>query len=82
MPQLINFTDLCSEYREKVNITVNEDNDTIHYILKKTYFFNQKDSGCRSEDDVVSILNAGLVVRICKIYLKKILLLFLFYSQL
>lgn len=53
---------IVSEYREKINININDEEDTIEYTLKKTYFFNQKESGCRTEDDVVVMLNAGLVV--------------------
>lgn len=51
-----------SEFQEKVDVTVNEEADTITYYLKKVFTFNSELSGCRSEDDDVVILNPGMVV--------------------
>lgn len=51
-----------SEFQEKVDVTVNEEADTITYYLRKVFTFNAELSGCRSEDDDVVILNPGMVV--------------------
>nr|XP_015835004.1 PREDICTED: sensory neuron membrane protein 2-like [Tribolium castaneum] len=51
------------EFREREVLAVSEDNDTVRYNQKKTYFFNREDSGCRTEEDVVTIINTAAVVR-------------------
>lgn len=53
---------IFSEFQEKVDVTVNEEADTITYYLRKVFTFNAELSGCRSEDDDVIILNPGMVV--------------------
>ncbi|GLV35653.1 Sensory neuron membrane protein 1 [Carabus blaptoides fortunei] len=49
------------EYRKKEKVVINEETDTIQYILRKTFFFNEKESGCHSDEDYVTVLNAALV---------------------
>lgn len=57
-----NCTFNSSMYVTRKNAKYNEETDTIKYILKKTYHFNAKETGCRSLDDEVTVLNAALVV--------------------
>ncbi|RZC38172.1 sensory neuron membrane protein 2-like [Asbolus verrucosus] len=49
------------EFRKREILSTNEENDTITYIQRKIYYFNQEESGCRSQDDIVTILNFGIV---------------------
>ncbi|XP_017778532.1 PREDICTED: sensory neuron membrane protein 2-like [Nicrophorus vespilloides] len=49
------------QYRERVDISVDETRDVLKYVLKKTFLFNKQDSGCHDIDDTVTILNAALV---------------------
>ncbi|EFA02895.2 Sensory neuron membrane protein 1-like Protein [Tribolium castaneum] len=56
------------EFREREVLAVSEDNDTVRYNQKKTYFFNREDSGCRTEEDVVTIINTAAVGIAHKIY--------------
>lgn len=49
------------EYRERLNVKVHEERDTLEYYLRKTFFFNEKESGCRSNSDVLTILNAAII---------------------
>ncbi|KAF5295594.1 hypothetical protein FQR65_LT10397 [Abscondita terminalis] len=49
------------EYWERVNISIDEENDTITYMLKRSFYFNQNDSGCRSEDEMITMINGALV---------------------
>ena len=54
----------CSLYREKVRVHVDEVNDTAEYYEKKLYYFNEEDSGCRSLEDQLTLVNPVLIVRI------------------
>lgn len=58
-----------SMYITREDIKTNEKTDTVEYMLKKTYFFNAKDSGCHEQDDVVTVINAPLVVSFFYIYI-------------
>ncbi|KAF5270111.1 hypothetical protein FQA39_LY08523 [Lamprigera yunnana] len=49
------------EYWERVSVNISEENDTISYMLKRSFFFNSTDSGCRLEDDPVIMVNGALV---------------------
>ncbi|KAF2901382.1 hypothetical protein ILUMI_04802 [Ignelater luminosus] len=49
------------EYWIKENVTVNETEDTISYMLKRKFYFNPKDTGCRSENDLVTLINGAFV---------------------
>ncbi|KAK4887001.1 hypothetical protein RN001_003272 [Aquatica leii] len=52
---------IYDEYWERVNVSIDNENDTITYMLKRTFFFNQNDSGCRMEDDMITMINGALV---------------------
>ncbi|XP_022913408.2 sensory neuron membrane protein 2-like [Onthophagus taurus] len=52
---------------ERTKAEINEKDDTIKYYLKKTFHFNKKLSGCRSEEDKVTILNAALMGMILQV---------------
>lgn len=58
----------CSEWHKKKILSINEANDTIEYNQTKLYFFNRKDSGARSEEDVVTVINTGLLVKFLLFY--------------
>lgn len=67
---LIN-NDYFSQYRKKEKIKISDQNDTINYILRKTFFFNKEESGCHTPEDEVTVLNAALVVNyLFQIFLK------------
>lgn len=51
-----------SEFHKKKVLSINEENDTIEYNQTKLFYFNQRDSGARSDEDVVTIINTGLLV--------------------
>ncbi|XP_047989677.1 sensory neuron membrane protein 2-like [Leguminivora glycinivorella] len=44
------------QYRERLNLSYGE-NDTVEYMLKKTFVFDQKATGSLSEDDEVTVIN-------------------------
>lgn len=50
------------EYREKTILGYGE-NDTIEYMLKKTFVFDQEESGQLTEDDEVTVINFTYMVR-------------------
>lgn len=43
-------------------IELDPDKDVVKYKMKKTFYFNKEESGCYSQDDQVTVLNAALVV--------------------
>lgn len=38
------------------------ENDTIKYMLKKTFYFDQEASGGLKEDDVITVINYSYLV--------------------
>ncbi|KAE8739784.1 hypothetical protein FOCC_FOCC014709 [Frankliniella occidentalis] len=48
-------------FRERVDVQFHPEDDTVSYYDKTIYRFNQDKSGCHSEDDVVTILNAPVL---------------------
>ncbi|KAB0797701.1 hypothetical protein PPYR_06714 [Photinus pyralis] len=56
------------EYWERVDITIDDGTDTIKYMLKRSFFFNQKESGCRMEDDPITMVNGALVSTALQVY--------------
>ncbi|KAK3908954.1 Sensory neuron membrane protein 2 [Frankliniella fusca] len=48
-------------FRERVDVQFHPEDDTVSYYDKTIYRFNQEKSGCHSEDDVVTILNAPVL---------------------
>lgn len=62
---------ICSEYWEREDVSINDEADTITYMLKRSFFFNQKDTGCRSESDMVTMVNGALVVIYFIIYVSQ-----------
>jgi len=53
----------CREDKEKVNIVDHEDDDTVAFNLKDTWYFNQKESGNLTGDEIITIPNVLLLVR-------------------
>lgn len=51
-----------SYFKSKIDYTF--DGDTVSYMLEDKLYFNEKLSGCRREDDVVTTLNVALMVHI------------------
>lgn len=41
---------------------VNEEEDTVEYYTRRLYAFNQGESGCRSDEDEITILNPSVMV--------------------
>ncbi|KAI8439916.1 hypothetical protein MSG28_001375 [Choristoneura fumiferana] len=54
------------EYREKTILGYGE-NDTIEYMLKKTFVFDQKESGQLTEDDEVTVINFTYMAAILQV---------------
>lgn len=55
------------QYWEHVNITMDEENDTISYYIKKVFYFNEKESGDRKLNDSVTLINSPLITTVDKI---------------
>jgi hypothetical protein len=53
----------CREDKEKVNIVDHEDDDTVAFNLKDTWYFNQDESGNLTGDENITIANVLLLVR-------------------
>ncbi|KAK5643874.1 hypothetical protein RI129_007719 [Pyrocoelia pectoralis] len=56
------------EFWERVDISIDDSADTIQYMLKRSFFFNQKESGCRMEDDPITMINGALVSTALQVY--------------
>ncbi|GJQ65592.1 hypothetical protein Trydic_g7690 [Trypoxylus dichotomus] len=55
-------------YIERQIIKIDEKTDTIQYHLKKHYVFNTTASGCRNDDDVVTVINMALMGTALKVH--------------
>nr|AMA98188.1 chemosensory protein [Blattella germanica] len=44
-----------NEYKEKVNIIDHEEDDTVSFNVKDTWFFNQEESGVLTGDEIITI---------------------------
>jgi hypothetical protein len=53
----------CREDKEKVNIVDHEDDDTVSFNLKDTWYFNKEESGNLTGDEIITIPNVLLLVR-------------------
>jgi hypothetical protein len=53
----------CREDKEKLNIVDHEDDDTVAFNLKDTWYFNQDESGNLTGDEIITIPNVLLLVR-------------------
>ncbi|XP_063916640.1 sensory neuron membrane protein 2-like [Zophobas morio] len=58
---------IYDEFREREVLGINDENDSIRYTQKKNYYFNKDESGCRSEDDIITILHFAIVSMAFKI---------------
>ncbi|KAK9747077.1 CD36 family [Popillia japonica] len=52
---------------ERQIIDIDEATDTVRYYLKKHYVFNSTASGCRDDNDVLTIINMALLGTVLKI---------------
>jgi hypothetical protein len=50
-----------SQYREKFDIEDRGDG-TLSYVQNLTFYFNKKESGNLTEDDLVTVINVALLV--------------------
>ncbi|XP_034231469.1 sensory neuron membrane protein 2-like [Thrips palmi] len=48
-------------FKERVDVQFHPEDDTVSYFDKTHYRFNQNKSGCHSDEDVVTILNAPVL---------------------
>ncbi|XP_034249405.1 sensory neuron membrane protein 2-like [Thrips palmi] len=48
-------------YRERVELEFHDQDDTVSYLPKSSYYFNKDKSGCRSESDTVTVIHAPIL---------------------
>lgn len=51
-----------SEWKEKVNIVDNEENDTVSFNMKNTWYFNPNGSGGLTMDETVVVPHIAMLV--------------------
>nr|QMS80369.1 sensory neuron membrane protein [Histia rhodope] len=55
------------EYRERTDIEVT-DNDTVRYMLKKSFVFDGEASGSKTEDDIITVIHYAYVAAIVQVH--------------
>lgn len=63
------FLFICSEWQEKANIVDREEDDTVSFNFKDTYYFNKEKSQGHSDDEEITVPNfliLGLVNTVLK----------------
>ncbi|KAE8737287.1 hypothetical protein FOCC_FOCC017252, partial [Frankliniella occidentalis] len=48
-------------YRERVDVKLHNEDDTLSYFSKSTYHFNKDKSGCRTPNDIVTIIHVPIL---------------------